>query len=264
MAEQPGARGPDQPSRGNYFVPAVGRALQVIELLARSEKALGVSGIARALDMPKSSCFSVLSTLEASGYVKRHSDQTWSLTLKVVLVGAQAGRNLDVLSFAKPVLERLAHSTGMPAHLALPDQSGIYYADKVEPPGFIRFETYPGKRASLHLTALARAIAAHLEADDLARLMDGHRFEGGTARAAHSRKEFLARLEETRSQGYAYEQEEETPGVCCVAAPVFDDGGRVLAAVGITGLSAQLGPHQVVDSGRPVVAAAAELGELLA
>ncbi|MCW2950999.1 MAG: hypothetical protein JWQ48_169 [Conexibacter sp.] len=250
-------------SGSKYYVPAVGRALQIVELLAQSGEPLGVSAVARELNMPKSSCFNVLSTLEACGYVKRHADQTWSLTLKVVVVGAQAGRSLDVLSFAKPVLERLAHSTGMPAHLALPDQSGVVYAEKVDAPGFIRFETYPGKQASLHLTALARAIAAHLETDDLGRLMDRHQFEGGTERAVHSREEFVKRLQETRDRGYAYEQEEETLGVCCVAAPVFDGGRHVLGAVGVTGLSAQLGPDHVDEIGGQVTAAAAELGDLL-
>jgi IclR family KDG regulon transcriptional repressor len=254
---------PDGGPEGRYLVPAVGRAFQIVEHLASSGEPLGVSAIARALDIPKSSCFSILSTLESSGYVRRHPDQSWSLTLKVVLVGAQAGRKVDVLAFAKPVLEQLAHSTGMPAHLAVLDQAGVVYADKVEPPGFIRFETYPGKRASLHLTALARAIVAHLEPPDLTRLMTRYRFTGGTPRAARSRDDFEARLEETRSRGYAYEQEEETAGVSCIAAPVFDGSQRVLAAVGVTGLATQVLPDMVDDIGARVSAASRELGELL-
>lgn len=260
---------PSSPGRSDagpesrYFVPAVGRALQIVEHLASTGEPLGVSGIARALEMPKSSCFSILSTLESAGYVRRHPDQSWSLTLKVVSVGAQAGRNVDVLSFAKPVLEQLARATGMPAHLALLDQAGVIYADKVEAPGFIRFETYPGKRASLHLTALARAIVAHLPRHELDRLMSRYRFTGGTPQAARSRADFDARLEETRRRGYAYEQEEETANVSCIAAPVFDGTERVLAAVGVTGLATQVRPEMVDDVGERVAVAARELGELL-
>lgn len=250
-------------SEPHYAIPAVERALGVIELLAGRSERLGVTAIARELGIPKSSCFSILSTLETAGYVMRQSDQTWSLTLKVYFVGMRAGQSVDILAVAKPVLERLAAKTQLTTHLGLRDGAGVVYAQKIEPPGFVRFETYPGKRASLHLTALARAIVANLPAAEQEQILHGYRFEGGTTRAVTARKEFDRLLGETCRHGYAFEQEEETSGVSCVAAPVFGHSGAVVAAVGVTGLASQVKPASVDELAAQVMADAHAITELL-
>src|SRR3954451_22422406 len=145
-----GARDGHRPTP--YFVPAVARALALIELLATKSAPQGVTAIAAELGIPKSSCFSILSTLESSGYARGHADQTCSLTLKPYAVGTRVAANFDILTIAKPVLEQLAEQTGMTAHLGLVDDAGVSYAQRVDPAGFIRFDTSPGKPASLHLT----------------------------------------------------------------------------------------------------------------
>jgi DNA-binding IclR family transcriptional regulator len=244
--------------RPSYSIPALARGMKILEYLASTGEPAGVSDIARAVSVPKSSCFNILSTLEAAGYLQHAEDQRWSLTIKLGLTGMQSARNVNVLAVDRPILEALAHETEMTAHLAMLAGGGVVYADKVEPPGFVRFSTYPGKAASLHLTALARAIASGLTPDELDRMLKGYRFEGGTERAVRSRAQFEKLLDVTRRQGYAFELEEETEGVCCLAAPVFDAQDRVVAAVGVTGLTqGVLDP--VSKLGERVRQAAAEL-----
>jgi DNA-binding IclR family transcriptional regulator len=263
MATTAAEGGAAEGSVPRYLTPAVERALGVIELLASRSEPLGVSVIARELEMPKSSCFNILATLQATGYIVRHDDQTWGLTLKVYFIGTRVGQSLDILGIARPVLERLAAETQLTTHLGLRDDSGVVYADKTEPPGFVKFETYPGKRASLHLTALGRAVAACLPEAERERLFAGYRFEGGTEAAATTKAEFERRLTETTVRGYAFENEEETPGVSCVAAPVFAHDGKVAAAIGVTGLSSQLSPGSVTEVADAVTASARSLTELL-
>jgi DNA-binding IclR family transcriptional regulator len=141
---------------------------------------------------------------------------------------------------AQPALERLRDETAMTVHLGVLDHESVVYALKVESPGMVQFDTYPGKRASLHLTALGLVISAFTSERELAQALDGYRFEGGTECAIATRSEFDVRLRAIRTEGVAYEDGEENTGVGCVAAPVVGEHGRVTAAVGITALTAQL------------------------
>jgi hypothetical protein len=114
----------------------------------------------------------------------------------------------------------------------------VIYALKVEAPGMVRFETYPGKPASLHLTAIGRALASALPDGELDRVLDGYEFTPGANCAIRSRPAFERELQRVRSRGFAFENEEEMAGVFCVAAQVRDVGTG--SAVGVTALAAQL------------------------
>jgi DNA-binding IclR family transcriptional regulator len=154
----------------------------------------------------------------------------------------------------------------MTAHLGVFDGRSVTYALKAEPTeGMVKFDTYPGKAASLHLTAIGRAIATALPERDLQRLLRRYEFSNGHNSRIRSRASFLAELEMIRNQGYAFEDEEEALGVSCVAAPLrdadTDTGGA--AAVGITALSPQIREATIEDVSQRVVAAAEALSVLL-
>jgi DNA-binding IclR family transcriptional regulator len=223
-----------------YRVPAVRRVLALLESLARERDPCGVSALARRLGIPKSSCFSLLQTLEEAGYVRRNERDEWSLTLRIYHVGIMAARNVDVLVVAQPILQQLADRTGLTAHLGVLEGGQVIYALKVEAPGMVKFETYPGKPASLHLTAIGRALASALAESELDRVLDGYEFSPGANCAIRSRQAFDRELRRVRTRGFAFENEEETAGVVCVAAPVSDVGAGSAAAVGVTALAAQL------------------------
>ena len=185
----------------------------MIELLAEAKGAHGVSEIARQLSIPKSSCFGLLTTLEAAGYARRNANEEWSATLRVYHVGIATARKVEVLVVAQPIVDELCDSTGLTAHLGVFDGRSVTYALKAEPPaGLVRFDTYPGKPASLHLTAIGRAIAAALPSRELESLLDGYDFSGGQNSRIRSRSGFLAELEIVRNQSYAFEDEKKRWG----------------------------------------------------
>jgi len=227
-------------ARARYRVPSATRALALLEFLAGEREPRGVSYLSRGMGIPKSSCFSLLLTLEGAGYVTRNDSDEWSLTLRLYHVGMLAARSVNVLVLAKPILQELVDRTGLTAHLGVLEGNRVLYADKVEAPGMVRFDTYPGKQASLHLTAIGRAVASLLDERQLDRLLDGYEFERGANCKLRSKSSFQRELVRVRAQGFALENEEETPGVICVAAPVQAAGAVTAAAVGITALAAQL------------------------
>ncbi len=257
-------RRPRRTSNGDersYRVPAAARALALLELLAAESAPIGVSAAARAIGIPKSSCFALLSTLEQAGYVRRSQGDEWALTLHIYHLGLRAARNTDIESAAEPVLNGLCAKTGLTTHLGLLDRNAIIYAMKVEPPGaMVKFDTYPGKRASLHLTAIGRAVASTMEDEAIAALLDGYDFSGGVNSKIRSPARFRHELRRVRELGYALEMEEETTGVACVAAPVRYPRP---VGIGVTGLAPQIRERSVARASAEVVEAAASLSAIL-
>lgn len=250
-ADSDGRTGQSAPS---YRAPAVTRAMAVIEFLAEAHEPQRLSTIARELRLPKSSCFTILSTLEAAGYVRQEEeDDAWALTLRLYYLGMKTSQTADVVSLAQPLVEALGEKTDLTSHLALLDGRSVRYALKVDSSSFVQFDTDPGRRASLHMSAVARVVIAHLPAAARDVMLAGYRFTGGTTNAFRSRREFDKALEQVRAQGYAVEDEEEALGVRCVAAPVIDRGGRCIGAIGVLGLVAEFADldgvvAQVVDT----------------
>jgi DNA-binding IclR family transcriptional regulator len=245
-----------------YRVPAAARTVALLEYLAREPAPQGVSAVARCLGIPKSSCFALLSTLEEAGYVRRDPHDDWALTLRIYHVGVSAARNVDILVMAEPILNELCDATGLTVHLGIFDGHSIIYALKVDPPGrMVKFDTYPGKTASPHLTAVGRAIAAVLSERDLDALLDGYEFTPGDNSRIRDREGMMAELENVRRLGFSFENEEETLGVGCLAAAFPYAGGA--AAVGVTALAAEIHERSVEAISARVTAAATALSALL-
>lgn len=223
--------------------PAADRTLTVLETLVAAEQPLTLTALAKAARIPLATCAAIVATLEGRGYAQRRvvgRSHYWRPTLRLYGLGAALMRSLNLGAVAHPHLRRLCDELQLPAHLGVLDGQTVVYAAKVAPPGFVQFNTYAGKVAPFHLTALGRAIVAYLPPDEVALLLDrlppGH---GPKARGNDPRW-LLDQLAQTRVRGYAVEDEEEQAQIGCVAAPVFDAEERVAGAVGVTGFAREV------------------------
>lgn len=223
--------------------PAVDRALTVLETMVHAEEPLTLTALAKAAGIPLATCASIAYTLEQRGYAVRRivgRSHFWRPTLRLYSLAAELVRQVDLPSLAQAELQSLADQLGMPTHVGILEGSSVVYVAKAATPGFIQFDTYRGKVAPFDLTALGRAIAAHLPEPELTallpRLTPGR---GPNAREPDSAA-FLAIIDDVREAGYAIEDEEEQAEIACVAAPFFDAEGRVAGAVGVTGFARDL------------------------
>jgi DNA-binding IclR family transcriptional regulator len=240
----------DDPQGNNERAPspAVDRALTVLETLVRSEEPLTLTALARETRIPLATCASIAYTLEQRGYAVRRvvgRSHFWRPTLRLYSLAAELVRKVDLPTLAQSELQALADSLGMPAHVGILDGASVVYVAKAATPGFIQFDTYRGKVAPFDLTALGRAIAAHLPEAELKPLL-GKLTPGRGPKAVRPDPDiFLDTLATVRAAGYAIEDEEEQAEIACVAAPFFDAEGRVAGSVGVTGFAREL-----VDSKR--------------
>ncbi|MBV9325746.1 MAG: IclR family transcriptional regulator [Chloroflexi bacterium] len=219
--------------------PAIDKALSILELLSLHPGGLRMADVARELALPKSSTHLTLEVLRARGYVVRDDNGCHRLGLRLFEIGARVLQALDVRQVARPYLETLSDRTGLTSHLAALDGHQVVYLDRVDGHGLVRFDTYVGKRASVNLTAVGKAIVAYLPERQLDEILRAD-FRRGTVRAPGRPFDFKAQLREFRELGYMIEDEEEVPGIYCAAAPLRDASANVVGSVGVIGLKTGL------------------------
>lgn len=219
------------------------RALTVLETLIEAEAPMTLTALAQDAGIPLATCAAIAQTMEQRGYAARQvvgRSHFWRPTLRLSALAARLLRAIDPSDIARPHLQLVAEKLGMPAHLGVLDGSTVVYVAKSAPPGFIQFDTYPGKISPFNLTALGKAIAAFLPESELNPLLD-HLATGTGPKASRRRQsELKDDLAGIRERGYAVEDQEELADIGCIAAPVFDVDERVAYAVGVTGFSREL------------------------
>ncbi|MCC6793272.1 MAG: IclR family transcriptional regulator, partial [Thermomicrobiales bacterium] len=147
---------------------------------------------------------------------------------------------LDVVKIGRPFLERLLERTNLTSHLGAIFDHRVIFIEKLEPKSFIRFSTFPGMRSDVHISSLGKAMAAHLPEHELETILDRIGLGHYTTNTITEPDAFAAELAKIREQGYSIENEEGELGIRCVGAPIFDNADRVIAAVSVTGLVAQI------------------------
>jgi len=221
---------------------AVERALTMLEAIAERDNGMTNAEISRRLEMPKSSASYILRALERRGYLRRDSETNkYRLGLKVLSLSRGALDGLDVRVIALPALQSLMERSHLTAHLAVLDHGEAVYVEKVEAPGFVKMNTWVGRHMPIHCTSVGKALVAWLPEVEVKALLKESGMRKRTPKTIVVYARYMQELARVREQGHAVDDEENSHGVRCVAAPIFDSSGRVAASVGVSGTTAQNG-----------------------
>lgn len=247
------------------IVQALAHGLAVLEAMARDESDWqGVSDIAARLRMHKSTVLRLLATLEHCGYVEQDlATRRYRLRLKLFELGSQVVGRTDLLKEARPVLERLNRECGEVVHLGVLDEGQVVYVEKVESTHTIRMYSRIGRRSPLHCTGVGKALLAFLPSEEIVRIIETKGLKGYTPNTITDRSALLRHLEDVRARGVAFDNEEHEPGIRCVAAPVWDRTGALVAAISVAGPSLRMTPERLEELARPVMEAALEISRRL-
>jgi DNA-binding IclR family transcriptional regulator len=223
---------------------AVERALAMLEMVAQESGGLSNAEISRKLKIPKSSASYILRTLETRNYLIRDLESgKYKVGLKILSLSRGALSDLDVRGVALPIMRHLSQQTGLTCHLAILDGPDAVYVEKVEPEGFIRMDTWVGRRMRVHPTSVGKALAAHIPQDRLEIILAKAGMEKRTPKTITTLPRLLKELEKVRAQGYAVDDEENNLGARCLGAPVFNERGLIEAALGLSGTTQQVSPQ---------------------
>jgi len=220
---------------------AVERALAMLEAVAQEPEGLSNAEISRKLQIPKSSASYILRTLETQGYLNRDAASgKYRVGLKILSLSRGALSGIDVREVALPIMRHLVEKTSLTCHLAILDGPEAVYIEKVEPPGFIRMDTWVGRRMRVHATSVGKALVAHIPKERLETIVAERSMEKRTPKTITTLPRLLKELEKVRTQGYAVDDEENNLGARCVGAPVFNQQGTIEASVGLSGTIGQV------------------------
>lgn len=223
--------------------------------------------MARKLKMNRSTLYRIISALTETGFVKKDPDtQKYSLGLKIIELAGNILGKMEVREVARPILQKLVQTTKETVHLGVLNRDGgsggeVIYIDKVDGPEPVGLLTSVGKILPVYVTALGKAIVAFLPEDELEEIVNIQSFEQRTRNTITSKQEFLDCLQTVRSRGYAADNEENRLNACCIAAPIFDISGNVIAAVSISGPFFRLPPKKIKMFIAPLMSAAMDISK---
>lgn len=217
----------------NQSVFSVIKAFQILELL-NQKGSLTISQIHSTLHFNKSTISRLLNTLTELGYTQKISRNAGYVnTLKLFEMGNREVERLGVRRMAQPYLKHLACETKETINLAVLSGIHLIYIDKIESPDAIRVGYGSSKRIPAYCTGLGKAILAFMSKEKQEKLLVNAEFVRFTPTTITSQKLFKKDLDETKKRGYAYDNCEYEEGLACVAAPIINAGGEVIASISI-------------------------------
>lgn len=223
-------------------VGVVDKSMAVLDAVARARRAVGLADLAAATGLPRATAHRLASALVVHGILRRDDEGRFALGARLVGLGHAAGAGWPVADIARPVLADLVRETGESAQLYVRDGDQRVCLVSIESPHELRTIVAEGSRLPLEVGSAGRLLTgASTDATD-------------AADAAHAgfTDEAGAPL-----PGWVASVEERAPGVGSVSAPVHDDAGRIVAAIGISGPIGRLGVDPGPTFGPAVVDAAA-------
>jgi IclR family acetate operon transcriptional repressor len=246
----------DRTEERDYTVRAVDRVCAILDLLQGSIEGTSLIDVAQATELPKSSAFRYLWTLEARRYVERDLD-TGLYRLGLGFVGMQS-RQVEMLrQRARPLLEEVRDTFGETVNLGILDGDGVIYLDIVESRRGVRLAARRGDRDPIHSTALGKAIAANLPMPRVREILDHSGMPTRTDATITSPDDYFSELEKVRRTGYAVDNEENEVDGRCVAVPIL--GIPLPAAISLSAPAARFPMPQV----RQVASALHEVAQRL-
>ena len=242
--------------KSEYAIQTVMNALRMLEVFHK-ETEMGVSELARRLDLHKNNAFRLLATLELAGYIQQTpKTELYHLGPRCLELGHAFARSHSLIDQARPILEELAASVGETVHLGVQNgvQSGaeVVHLDGVLPEQLVLTGLRVGERTPAHCTALGKVLLSGAEVD-----LSGHSFERFTESTRVDPAKLADELRAVALNGYAADLEEFSLGLHCVAAPVRDASARVVAAISISGPSFRLSEEVLHGEGAQAVTRAA-------
>ncbi|MBO9646243.1 IclR family transcriptional regulator [Pseudacidovorax sp. NFM-22] len=258
---------PDAPSDDSgdrYNVPALERGLRLLCEFSRDTPTLSAPELARRFNLPRSTVFRLLSTLENMGFIeKTESGRDYRLGLAVLRLGFEYLASLELTELGLPVLTRLSEDIGHACNMVVRDGRSIVYVAKTASPTPFRSAVTVGTRLPAHATVLGHVLLADLSLPQLRALYPEDKLEVFSDNTPRTVNALFDMVQTVRDHGYVLGEGFFESNISTIAAPVRDRAGHTIAALGATFTTAHIDEGPVDQLVNRVRAAADEISGLL-
>lgn len=227
---------------------SIDKAILVLEAVCDSEEPVRFTDLVARLKLPKSTAHRLLTTLLDQGLVRYDpEEQRYSPGYRLLSLAQRTWAGMDIPRAAKDYMQRLLHEAGETVHLAVIDGHEIIYIDKLESPKTVRLYSAIGKRGPVYCTGVGKAILAYLNPERQDEIIEHTKFHRHTANTLSDARALRQALADIKVRGCALDMEEHEEGIRCVAAPIFNFRGEVVAGISITSVASRMTTARVQD-----------------
>jgi IclR family KDG regulon transcriptional repressor len=217
-------------------IQSIEKTIRIIELLSNSPSGLSLTEMSDALKYPPSTVHHIISTLMHHGYVNQASDtKKYSLGYAFLNISHRILENMDLRKVARKYLQELHQKSNETVHLAILREGRVIYIDKIQRPGSLSLATYVGFSTHPHAAAGGKVLLSQLSRDEVYEIYGSNRFPAYTKNTITDLERLMKELAHIRESGYAIDNEEYYEGIRCVATPIKNGRGGIVAALSITG-----------------------------
>lgn len=217
------------------MLKTLARAGAVLDLFTREQPELGVTEIARRLGMPKSNAHALVHSLCKIGLLRRTPGNRYALGWKIFVLSQRLLQSTELRTEVLPVMQALVDRFGETVHLAALQEGHVVYVEKLEGTRAVRISVSAvGGELPPHSSGVGKVLLAYLPLEEVRTIVDRQGLPPFTRRTITTWEALERELAAVRERGYAYDVEETLPELCCVAAPVRDHTGHVIAAMSIS------------------------------
>ncbi|WP_227819933.1 DNA-binding transcriptional regulator KdgR [Marinobacterium aestuarii] len=215
-------------------VSSVLKVFGILQVLGE-EQAIGVTELSQRVLMSKSTVYRFLQTMKTLGYVKQEGENDkYALTMKLFELGSKALQHVDLIRIADVQMRELSTLTRETLHLGAFEEDSIIYIHKIDSPYSLRMHSRIGRRNPLYSTAIGKVLLAWLDEREVRDILAAVDFRKFTANTLESVDQLIPVLAQVRERGYAEDGQEMEEGLLCIAVPVFDHFGTVVAGLSIS------------------------------
>lgn len=247
------------------MVPALARGLDILEHVRRAPEPPSAADVAAALDLPRTTVHELLQTLIARRYLEEApgAPRRYRLGVRLFELGNVYAGRLELATEGRRAAERVAAECQETVHVAVLDGTDVIYIAKVDSTHPVRMVSVTGGRLPAHLTAVGKMLLSAVPDAELGDLYPGEQLPGMTPQSIRSLEALRAALAEVRRDDLSWDECESNDAVNCVAAPVRDHDGEMLAAISISVPTIRWSTAQAARYADLIRRGAAELSERL-
>jgi IclR family acetate operon transcriptional repressor len=227
---------------------AILRAVRVLEAIARQDSPPQLSEICREVELPKPTVYRILTTLEHAGLVGREpGSKRYACAERLSALAGQTLLRSPHRAARRAVLEELVEQVGETCNLSIPNNNSVLYLDRIEASWPLRISLGAGSKLPLYASACGKIFLGHLPKRSRERYLRVTPLIRHTPNTVNDPTRLAREFELVRTNGYAVDNEEYLPGICCLAVPVRDADGRVVAAVAVQAPTSRMTIEQSIE-----------------
>ncbi len=217
-----------------YWVPSIEKVDKIINIIANNPHQYRLIDLSKDLEINKSSLYSLLNTLETLEWVKKEADDTYTLGLRMGILGALYFSRFDLISTFSTEAVSTVKKLDETVQFSILDGTDILYVAKKEGSSPVRLATDPGMKLPAHSTAMGKVHLSKYPFEQLQQLYAGVPLLSRTSKTVNSLERLWQQIETIHDNGFIWEFEEAVDGFTCLAAPIKNQANDIIAAVSVT------------------------------